>query len=217
MEVLYEDRLDGPEGLDDAQVDAAKTADTVGGFVADFRSKTRMLVEEGRVQQAEVDERMEVVEAGARGSHSLRLDDLESGVLGQAFVGAGDGGVRLSREVFANAEDRADVERAQHVAAHERAHGEQVQLRGTLVVDGEEIDPLLLLEGDAELAGNEAVGRGMDHHREGQPEAVYEEGQDVYVDLIRRLGKAKVRDVVRGHGDISVLQDPSEAAYALAA
>lgn len=206
MEALYEDRLDGAEGLDDAQEQAAENAETVGRFVEGFRERTRELVERGAVDAAEVDERMDVVERAARGSESLRLGDLESGVLGQAFVGGGDGGVRLSREVFAGAEGSADVERAQHVAAHERAHGEQAQLKGTLLLDGEEVSHLELLEGDAEIAGNEATGKGMDNHREGQPEEVYESGQDKYVEIARKVGKDKLRRVLRGSGDLSEVQ-----------
>lgn len=200
------DRLEGMEGLDDAQVEAAEKAETVGRFVADFRERSRELIEEGTVTKAEVDERERVVRAAAEGNEHLKLADLEANVLGQAMVGGGDGGVQLSRDVFAEAADASAVQRAQHVAAHELAHAEQAQLHGTLTVDGEEVDHVLLLEGDAELAGNEAVGKGMDSHREGQPEAVYAEGQDVVIDIVRKVGKAKFRQVLRGSGDVTELQ-----------
>lgn len=204
------DRLEGPEGLDDAQVEAAENAETVGRFVAEFRERTRELVEKGAVEKSEVEERERVIEAAAEGSEHLRLADLEANVLGQAMVGGGDGGVRLSRDVFATAGSAADVERAQHVAAHEREHARQVQLRGTLVIDGEEVDHLLLLEGGAELAGNEAVGKGMDHHRAGQPKETYEEGQKAVVDIIHRVGRAKLDAVLKGSGDVTLLRDPTE-------
>jgi len=200
------DRLEGVEGLDNAQIEAAESAETVGDFMRGFRVQTRNLIEQGGAEQAEVDERLAVVEKAAQGSESLHLADLKSGVLGQAMVGGGDGSVQLSRDVFAGAGDASDIEQAQHVAAHERAHGEQAQLHGTLVVNGEEIDHLLLLEGDAELAGNKAVGKGIDSHREGQPEEVYVEGQNVVIDIVRRVGEAKFRQVVRGSGDVSELQ-----------
>ncbi len=200
------ERLEGTEGLDEAQERAADAAQTVGSFVNGFRAETRTLIEEGAVTEGEVSERLSVVEKAAEGSEGLSLADLDANVLGQAYVGGGDGGVRLSRDIFAKAQGEGDVEQAQHVAGHERAHAKQAQLHGTLTVDGDEIDHLLLLEGDAELAGNEAVGKGMGHHREGQPEDTYEEGQDAVVDIIHRVGKAKFRAVLRGSGDVTELQ-----------
>lgn len=205
------DRLEGVEGLDDAQEQAAERAETVGSFVANFRERTRELLERGTVERSEVEERERVIEAAADGNEHLNLADLEANVLGRAQVGGGDGGIELSRDVFATAGDSADIERAQHVAAHEREHARQVQLRGTLVIDGEEIDHLLLLEGGAELAGNEAVGKGMDHHRAGQPKETYEEGQKAVVDIIHRVGRAKLDAVLKGSGDVTLLRDPTEA------
>jgi hypothetical protein len=202
-------RPESDEGLRDAQERAAASARTVGAFVEDFRAQARELVKDGAADEARADERLRTVEAAAKGSENLKLADLEANVLGQATVGGGDGGVQLSRDVFANAEGSADVERARHVAAHERAHGEQAELSGTLVVDGEEVDHLLLLEGDAELAGNEAVGRSEGHHREGQPEETYAEGQELLVNLERRVagGRAKIRGVLRGSGNLRELQE----------
>lgn len=204
------DRLDEAEGLDDAQEQAAEQAETVGSFVAKFRERTRELVEQGSVEQSEADERERVIEAAAEGSEHLKLADLGQNVLGQAMVGGGDGGVQLSRDVFATAGSAADVEQAQHVAAHEREHSKQVQLHGTLTMDGEEVDHLLLLEGGAELAGNKAVGKGVDHHRAGQPKEMYQEGQKAVVDLVQRLGRAKVDAVLKGSGDVTLLRDPKE-------
>jgi hypothetical protein len=211
------DRLDEVEGLDDAQEQAAEQAETVGNFVAEFRKRTRELVGQGTVEESEVAERERVIEAAAEGSEHLKLADLEANVLGQAMVGGGDGGVQLSRDVFATAGTAADVEQAQHVAAHEREHAKQAQLHGTLVIDGEEIDHLLLLEGGAEIAGNEAVGKGLNHHRAGQPKETYEEGQKAVVDIIHRVGRAKLDAVLRGSGDVTVLRDPKEEELALAA
>jgi hypothetical protein len=212
------DWLDEVEGLDDAQEQAAEKAETVGNFVAEFRERTRELVEQGSVEQSEADERKRVIQAAAEGSEHLKLADLEANVLGQAMVGGGDGGVRLSRDVFATAGSAADVEQAQHVAAHEREHAKQAQLHGTLVIDGQEVDHLLLLEGGAEIAGNEAVGKGLDHHRAGQPKETYEEGQKAVVDIIHRVGRAKLDAVLKGSGDVTLLRDPKEkGAEALAA
>ncbi len=202
-----------PEGIDhlrEAQLRAARSAETVGSFVAGFRAEARGLIDDGRVDDGEADERLETLEAAAKGNERLRLADLDANVLGRAQVGGGDGGIELSREVFANAEDAADVERAQHVAAHEGAHAEQARLHGTLVVDGEEIDHLLLLEGHAELTGNDAVGKGMREHREGQPEETYAEGQRLAVEIIARVGRAEFESVLKGDGDVTRLQDPLE-------
>ncbi len=204
------DRLDEVEGLDDAQEQAAERAETVGSFVAEFRDRTRVLVERGTVERSEVEERERVIEAAAEGSEHLKLADLDATVLGQAMVGGGDGDVRLSRDVFATAASAADVEQAQHVAAHEREHAKQARLHGTLVIDGKEVDHLLLLEGGAEIAGNEAVGKGLDHHRAGQPKEVYEEGQRAVVDIIHRVGRAKLDAVLKGSGDVTLLRDTKE-------
>ena len=204
------DRLDEVEGLDDAQEQAAERAETVGSFVANFRDRTRVLVERGTVERSEVEERERVIEAAAEGSEHLKLADLDATVLGQAMVGGGDGGVRLSRDVFATVGTAADVEQAQHVAAHEREHARQARLHGTLVIDGKEVDHLLLLEGGAEIAGNEAVGKGLDHHRAGQPKEVYEEGQRAVVDIIHRVGRAKLDAVLKGSGDVTLLRDTKE-------
>lgn len=204
------DRLDEVEGLDDAQEQAAEQAETVGNFVAEFRERTRKLVERGAVEESEVEERERVIQAAAEGSEHLKLADLQANVLGQAMVGGGDGSVQLSRDVFATAGTTADVEQAQHVAAHEREHAKQTQLHGTLVIDGKEVDHLLLLEGGAELAGNEAVGKGLNHHRAGQPKETYAEGQDAVVDIIHRVGRAKLDAVLKGNGDVTLLRDPTE-------
>ncbi len=211
------DRLEGVEGLDDAQEQAAEQAETVGNFVANFRERTRELVEQGTVEQSEVEERERVIEAAAEGSEHLKLADLEANVLGQAMVGGGDGGVQLSRDVFATAGSAADVEQAQHVAAHEQEHAKQAQLHGTLVIGGEEVDHLLLYEGGAELAGNKAVGKGIGYHRAGQPNETYAEGQDAVVDIIHRVGRAKFDAVLKGSGDVTLLRDPKEEELALAA
>jgi hypothetical protein len=203
-------RPDELEGLTDAQEIAAENAETVGAFVEEFRERTKELVERGAVEQGEVEERENVIKAAAKGSEHLKLADLQENVLGQAMVGGGDGGVQLSRDVFATAESAEDAEQAKHVAAHEREHAKQVQLHGTLVVDGKEVDHLLILEGGAELAGNEAVGKGVGHHREGQPEKTYAEGQRAVVDIIHRVGRAKLDAVLKGSGDVTVLRDPKE-------
>ena len=76
------------------------------------------------------------------------------------------------------------------------------------------MDALLLLEGHAELAGNEAVGKGIDHRRAGQPKETYAEGQDMAIDIIHRVGRAKFDAVLTGSGDVTELQDPSEFATA---
>lgn len=198
------------EGLSEAQERAAENAETVGAFVAEFRERTQELLESGAVEQGVVEERERVIGAAAKGNEHLKLADLQKNVLGQAMVGGGDGGVQLSRDVFATAESAADAEQAMHVAAHEKEHAKQVQLHGTLVIDGKEVDHLLILEGGAELAGNEAVGKGVSHHREGQPEQTYAEGQRAVVGIINRVGRAKLDAVLKGSGDVTLLRDPKE-------
>lgn len=139
------------------------------------------------------------------------------------MIGGGDESMRLSRATFAMLESADEVSDIKQTVAHESAHGQQVDVHGTLEIDGEEIDPLLLYEGHAEIHGNEAVGMGKAEHREGQPADVYREGQNVVLDIIQSTSREAVERALTGDGDLNRLQQEIDAkkqrepSYALAA
>ena len=122
----------------------------------------------------------------------------------------------LSRERVAAVKDERSAEEVAMIAAHEGAHGEAVPLRGELLPafagqTRREVH-LLLQEGFAEVKANEAMGRSVDAHREGQPQEVYGEGQELILRLIRRTSRQEVERLMTGHGDLEKFQ--REAALA---
>lgn len=138
-------------------------------------------------------------------------------MLGYNRIGGGDESMRLSRETFATLESKDEASDIKQTVAHESAHGEQVDLHGTLEIDGEEINPLLLYEGHAEIHGNEAVGMGKTEHREGQPADVYCEGQNVVLDIIKSTSREAVERALTVDGDLDRLQQEIDQRHALAA
>lgn len=150
-------------------------------------------------------EKQAQLESATDGIEDLQLNDMEGGVLGYNHIGAGRGGVNLNREIFADG-DSAEAH-GQHTAAHEVTHGGQVELKGELLdEDGIQVHPLLLLEGHAEREANKAVGMSTTEHREGQPEAVYAEGQNLANEIVSKVGEAAFNQTMTGDGDVSRLQ-----------
>lgn len=203
------------------QAEAAQSAATVGSFRHAFRARVEEALERGEVTDAAASERLSAVDAVTDGHEGIRLDTTEAGVLGWNTIGGGRGGIRLSRATFAEAEagDAPDVDQ---VVEHEAAHGKQVALTGELIVDGEKVSHLELYEGHAEIVSNEKTGKGINAHREGQPQEVYREGQDAVVKILSKVSRGKLESVLTGSGDLSELQraidgKAAEPSYAVAA
>lgn len=206
-------RLEGAEGLDEAQEKAAKSAETVRSFEKAFHENARVLVEEGRVQQSDVDQRGAVIAKAADGNEHLRLDELEANQLGQAMIEGGDESILLAKSVAAALRTAEDVEQMQHAAAHEIDHGQTKVLKGELTFENETVDHALLYEGKADITGNLETGKGERAHRKGQPDKLYREGQDLMERLIDKVegGRAKIWRVMETTGDLSELQEALKA------
>ncbi len=145
-----------------------------------------------------------------------QLADHEPGVGGTNVIGGGAESMTLSRERVAAVKDERSAEEVAMIAAHEGAHGEAVPLRGELLPafagQTRKETHLLLQEGFAEVKANEAMGRSVDAHREGQPQEVYGEGQDLILHLIRRTSRQEVELLMTEHGDLEKFQRESALA-----
>lgn len=139
---------------------------------------------------------------------SVKVKDLGQGRLGENTVGGGKSSITIDKEhLVTGAPD--EVELTLH---HEDRHGDQVSpitagRQAALIVDGNPITPLEVLEGDAEIASQVAMGRGPSTHRDGQPGDVYRRGQDAARKVRERAGeetwdKALTRD--GGMSDVQV-------------
>jgi hypothetical protein len=196
------------------QMEAAEQAQTVGTFRSNFRRMIDTALKNDSLDQAAASDRLKAVEIATEGNEDIKLDTTEQGVLGYNYIGAGRSGMRLSRETFANIETADEQDDIEQVVAHEAAHGQQVALKGELVIDGEAIDHTTLYEGHAEIHGNEAVGMSKDQHREGQPDKLYREGQDIAVDIVRKVGRTALERALTKDGDLSKLQHEYDQAIA---
>lgn len=161
------------------------------GDGASLTPVTENVREQASVLVAEERKRIDDVLCGNEG---MSLKDLEPGHLGYNRLGGGKGSAVLSKDLFAELEDDAAAKIARQVAAHEAAHGEQVA--GL---------PIELLEGHAEVSGNEAVGEDAHYHRSGQPDVLYREGQELAATIIRHTSRARFEEVMTKTGDIDGL------------
>lgn len=206
------------------RAEALKKASTVGGFQSDYKRMMSDMMEgkmpkntdgatahDSMVLDKEklgkvIKNEQKMVEKATEGNEQMGLEDMEGGVLGYNTIGEGREGAKLNRAKFHAVEKHEDALAIKQVAEHEAAHGDQVELTGELVLDGKEIDPLLVLEGHAEIRGNEGIGQGMNYHRDNQPEKTYAEGQRLMAGVIRRTSREEVERVLTQTGDLSELQ-----------
>lgn len=114
--------------------------------------------------------------------------------------------MRISRQTLAGIQSEDEKISMTQVVSHELAHGEQVQLKGDFTLGEQVIDHTVLFEGHAEINGNEGAGMSISQHREGQPAALYGEGQDLAVDIISKVGRAKFEEVMTETGNLAELQ-----------
>lgn len=192
--------------LQKVQIEAAASASTVSNFQTYFQTATRGLIERGEVSATIANDRIAEVTTATEGITHVNVAAMEAGVLGKNYIGAGEEGARLAKGMLANIGTGIDAQTVQHTAAHEFAHGDQVQLKGALVINGVEVDALHLYEGHAEIRGNEATGKSVNAYREGQPEKVYKEGQNLVLGILKSVSRSKLEQVMTQTGDLSVLQ-----------
>ncbi len=207
-----------------ARTEALKNAQTVGSFRSDYKrmmsdmmegkmpkntdggsTHVGMVLDKAKLGKV-IENEQQMVEKATDGNEEMGLEDMEGGVLGYNTIGEGREGAKLNRAMFHAVEKHEDALAIKQVAEHEAAHGDQRELTGELVIDGKEIDPLLVLEGHAEIRGNEGIGQGMNYHRENQPEKTYAEGQRLMAEVVRRTSREQVERVLTQTGDLSELQ-----------
>lgn len=205
---MDDDTLTDSQRVDLLQVEAAEKAERIGTFNDRFHSMIERAIKAGQIQNnGEAKRRLEVVDTVTQGHDDIRLDTMEDdGVLGYNTIGAGRPGIHLNRGILTEIDSDNERKPVMQVIAHEEAHGDQVPLQGEFIIDGHEIDPLLLLEGHAEVNGNEGAGMGIAEHRDGQPQEVYAEGQDIAVTIIQKVGRDVFERVMTETGDVSELQ-----------
>ena len=201
------------ESLCDIQIETAKKADTVGEFQRIFTQEAFRVMTYADPEMAEVvQSRIDVITEATKDQTHITLAKTDAGVLGYARVGGGDGGIVLSEQYFGEITTMDDAAQMQHAGAHEQRHGDQVTLNDALVFNGESIDALLLYEGDAELAANSAMNMAATDHRDGQPDAVYAEGQNVAYAMQQVVGTELWNTVMTDTGDVYALQQALDEA-----
>jgi hypothetical protein len=193
----------------EAQEKAANSARTVGDFRTKFHGYMHETLadENKRHASAAFRERAAVVDDATVQNQDLHLDELDAGTLGLARIQGGRTSIRMGRSMFRNLRNQQGVQQVVHAGAHEITHAEDVVVHGQFIYENKAVDPLLLYEGRAELAGNHATARGRESHRQGQPTEVYKQGQDLVVDLLHKIPRAKMDAVFRGSGDLNILTD----------
>lgn len=202
---------EGIEGLNEAQALAAESAKTVDGFVDGFHDRAEELVKNGTVSQSTVDERAGHIEAAAEGNGDLKLQKMGPNTLGRAHIDGGRQSIELATAMAAAIRSAKDVKQMHHAAAHEGDHAKTKALKGELRLDNKTIGQKeydKLYEGKAEETGNMETGAPVETHREGQPDELYREGQDLFAHVASRVkgGRAKVRRVMETTGDLTELQ-----------
>lgn len=207
MEAMTVPSSETEEKLNGIQVETAKKAGTIGEFQREFKQEAILIMAEGNPEIAElVQRRIDVIAEATKDQTHLAIAKTDANVLGFARVGGGDGGIVLSEQYVGAITTMDDAAQMQHAGAHERRHGEQVMLRDGVVFNGDSIDALLLYEGDAELAANAKMAMGATEHRDGQPDEVYAQGQNVAYAIQRVVGKQLWNSVLTETGDVGVLQ-----------
>ncbi len=201
------------ERLGDLQVEKAKKAGTVGEFQREFKQEAMLVMANADPEIAEfVQTRIDVVTEATNNQTHLALAKTDANVLGYAQVGGADQGVVLSEQYFGEITTLDDAAQMQHAGAHEQRHGEQAKLSDGVVFNGDLIDALLLYEGDAELTANTKMAMAATEHREGQPSAVYAEGQNVAYAIQNIVGKELWNTVLTETGDTQALQEALDRA-----
>lgn len=211
MDTMTVPSVETEERLAIVQAEAAERAATVGEFQTMFRRDAMGLLDEG-ADTSVVHSRIDVIAEAAKDQTHLALATTETNVLGQARLGAGDGGVVLSEQMFGTITTLDDALQAQHTGAHEHRHAIQ-KMMGDIVFQGDTVTSWQSVEGDAELAANTAVGMGMLEHREGQPED-YEAAQNVVYAMQQVVGRAFWTTVMTDTGGTVALQEKLDAAGA---
>lgn len=191
--------------LNSTQVEAAKASSNVGEFQQVFRADAIALLDEG-ADESQVYSRIDVIAKATKDQTHIAIAKTDANVLGYAQVGGGDAGIVLSEQRFGSITTLDDAVQMQHTGAHEQRHGEQAKLQGGVVFNGDSVDALLLYEGDAELAANTEMAMAATEHREGQPDAVYAEGQNVACAIQQVVGKELWNTVLTETGDTQALQ-----------
>lgn len=205
--------LEMEERLNGVQLEVAEKAHTVGEFQRVFEREAMSVMAEADPATARmVQTRIDVIAEAAKDQTHLALAATETNVLGQAKLGAGDGGIVLSDRMFGTITTLDDAVQAQHAADHEHRHGEQ-KLIGDLVFRHDVVTSWQSVEGDAELFANAQNGNDATYHREGQPED-YGAAQDVVHAMQRVVGKEFWNTVLTETGDTAALQAKLDAAGA---
>ena len=204
---------DAEARLDVLQLEKAKQAATIGEFQNAFKQEAMIVMAEGDAETAElVQTRIDVIAEATKDQTHVALAKTDAHVLGQAFVGAGDAGIVMSEQYFGSITTLDDAAQMRHAGKHEQRHGEQAILLGGIVFRNSSEAALHLLEGDAELAANEAMGMAGTEHREGQPDEVYAEGQNVAYAIQQVVGKELWNEVLTETGDTRALQEALDRA-----
>lgn len=195
------------------QVEKAKAAATVGEFQNAFKQEAMLVMAEADPETAKlVQTRIDVIADATKDQAHIAIAKTDANVLGYAQVGGGDGGIVLSEQYFGEITTMDDAAQMRHAGSHEQRHGEQAQLQGGVVFNGDSIDALLLYEGDAELVANTEMAMAATDHREGQPDAVYAEGQNVAYAIQNVVGKELWNQVLTETGDVEALQEALDEA-----
>ncbi len=193
------EELDGKEGKEAAdaayneELQKAKTlSDLQGSVMADVKS----VVEGDKEAEARAKEIESAVGEVAAGHGSMKIDHALSGTAVQGYNKGFSHDTAISSDPLTAEAVVQDTKTAKIVAEHEDSekdgHAGQIKNVGTLIdVDGEEIAPELLYEGNVEQRTEQAYGE-----REGQPEKVYGEGQQ----LVEQIGADDVNSYLRKSG-----------------
>ncbi len=143
----------------------------------------------------------------AKGKENLKLDVSKegTGVLGTARLNEGEGSVLLNTQIVTDFQTIAGKETYTNVTAHELSHALDQDAIGTVYAGNTTVTTFDLVEDKSERAGAQALGKGKNYRRPGQPPE-YARAQE-NAEKVRSIGvKEMEMDEAIKEGDTEALQ-----------
>jgi len=182
---------------------AVNTAGTIAEALGNLQAEAARARGDGDEEAVALLEKRAAAVSAVSGKYgSVQVAYLGSGVMGMAPVGGSVGEIYISASLLAHGSSDKMLE----VLVHEERHTNQVQLKtggkGAVLIAGDTVveDETVLYEGDTETHQTEMTGERND-----RPQAVYQEGFDLFKDLSGH--RSRLNEVMTGTGDVGSLQN----------
>ncbi len=171
---------------------------TLGDFQRQARERIDQVLQGGEHNGRALGEAMRrkshEVEDAMTGFDGVRISNLPGGTLGRNLVGGEQSSAEVSAAIVLDPDElRRTVTHEAHseVGHSSQANPKAAQEAIALIVDGQKLSITGVLEGDVEMGTARLIDGSSDHHREGQPEQDYGEGQRAAVAAVSAIGTSE--------------------------